>query len=69
VSCRRCTSEKQQEFSVEMNVHFPGQNGLSRPSVMIFPQVVVCLDCGFAEFTVSETELPKLAKGRAAKVQ
>jgi len=39
-------------------MHFPGGlESLDKPLVWAFPQVVVCLDCGFAEFTMRESEL------------
>jgi hypothetical protein len=49
-----------------MNFHFPGYEGLDKPTVWIFPEVVVCLDCGLAELTVPEAELRTLAKGATA---
>jgi hypothetical protein len=49
-----------------MNLHFPGEEGLTKPTVWLFPKVVICLDCGFAEFSVSQTELPQLKNGAAA---
>lgn len=48
-----------------MNFHFPGWEGMEKPTVLVFPEVVVCLDCGFAEFAFPEAELP-LLKDRAA---
>jgi hypothetical protein len=45
-----------------MNIHFPGLEGLDNPPVWIFPEIIVCLQCGFAEFSVPENELRKLAK-------
>ena len=66
MACRQCASDNQQEFGVEMNVHFPGWNGLSRPTLMIFPQVLVCLNCGFAEFSVPKTELGRLVMSKGA---
>jgi len=64
--CKRCSSDHQSEFTSEMNLHFPGYEGLTKPTVWLFPKVVVCLDCGFAEFTVSLTDLPQLEIGDAA---
>jgi hypothetical protein len=60
--CRRCASDNQSQFNAEMNVHFPGREGLDKPTVWIFPEVVVCLACGCAEFTVPETQLHVLAE-------
>jgi hypothetical protein len=42
------------------------KRNLDKPVVWVFPKVVVCLDCGTAEFAVPETELRLLAKGDAA---
>ena len=39
---------------------------IDKPVVWVFPEVVVCLDCGTAEFAVPEAELRQLAKGDAA---
>jgi hypothetical protein len=64
--CKSCASQNQSKFSAEMNIHLPGFNGLEKPTVWIFPEMVVCLDCGFAECTIPESELHKLARGAAA---
>jgi hypothetical protein len=62
MACRRCSSENQRKFSTEMNIHFPGREGLDKPTVWVFPEVTVCLDCGFAEFSVPRAELRTLGK-------
>ena len=49
-----------------MGIHFLGLNDINKPVVWVFPEVVVCLDCGTAEFAVPEAELRQLAKGDAA---
>jgi hypothetical protein len=49
-----------------MNLHFPGFEGLTKPTVWLFPEVRICLECGFAEFTVSQTDLPQLQDADAA---
>jgi hypothetical protein len=64
--CKTCGSIEVKKFNTEINLHFPGYEGLEKPTVFVFPEVVVCLDCGFAEFTVPETELRSLAKGAGA---
>ena len=66
VACKRCSSENQMKFNTEMNVHFSGREGLEKPTVWAFPEIVVCLDCGFAEFVVAETELKALAAGNSS---
>jgi hypothetical protein len=46
-----------------MVVHFPDREGLDKPVVRVFPKLLVCMDCGFTEFAIPETELAELAKG------
>ena len=46
MACKQCSSGDQGKFNVEMNVHFPGYEGLKRPTVWVFPEVVVCLVAG-----------------------
>ena len=58
--CRLCASENQKEFGSEINIHFPGRKGLDEPTVLVFPTLIVCIDCGFTEFTIRETELHRL---------
>jgi hypothetical protein len=59
MSCRVCASENQSGFPAEIAIHLPG---VTTPHVFLFPQVVVCMDCGFTEFSIPETELPRVAK-------
>ena len=65
MSCLLCSSGNQREFTAEVNVHFTGLNNLDKPSVFVFPEVLVCLDCGFSHFATPKTELALLARGRA----
>ena len=65
MSCKSCRSANQSKFSVEMNIHFPGYEGLEKPTVWVFSDVLICLDCGFAEFSVAKSELDELAQGAA----
>jgi hypothetical protein len=66
VTCKSCGLEKHREFTAEIAIHFPGLNGLEKPIVWLFPNLIVCLNCGNAEFAVPESELRVLAKDDAA---
>lgn len=63
MSCKACQSENQRKFSSEINIHFPGLKSLDKPTVWVFPELLVCLDCGFTGFLIEETELRLLAEG------
>ena len=62
MACARCSSDRHKEFSAEINIHFPGREGLDKPTVLLFLGVTVCLDCGLTEFLVPKTELSRLAE-------
>ena len=64
--CKSCLSVNQKKFGGEMGIHFPGLKNFDKPIVWVFPELVVCLDCGTAEFAVPEVELRELVKGDAA---
>jgi len=63
MSCRRCASANLSRFPTEIAIHLPG---LSTPHVFLFPNVVVCMDCGFTEFVILGTELRRLAQADTA---
>jgi hypothetical protein len=63
MSCKSCQSQNQRNFGAEIALHFPGLKDLDKPIVWMFPKALVCLDCGFAEFTVPEEELRMLVRG------
>jgi hypothetical protein len=65
ISCKSCGAVNQKKFSAEMGIHLPDLKDIDKPVVWVFPEVVVCLDCGIAEFAVPEEELRQLAKGDA----
>jgi len=62
VSCRLCGSKKQTTFNSELNIHFPGPENLTKPTVSASPKLLVCLDCGFTEFHIGKTELLRLSE-------
>ena len=64
--CKSCGSVNQSKFSGEIGIHFFGLKNIDRSVVWVFPELVVCMDCGIAEFAVPEAQLHQLAKGDAA---
>ena len=65
MSCKACASKTQKTFNGEVAIHFPGLEGLDQPIVWVFPKLLICLHCGFAEFAVPERELRVLVLGKA----
>ena len=63
MTCKSCGSANLHNFRGEIAIHFPGLKGLDQPIVWVFPELVVCLDCGAAQFDVPEAELRMLRKG------
>jgi hypothetical protein len=45
-----------------MGIQFSGLENIDKPTVWVSPEIVVCLDCGTAEFAVPQAELRVLAK-------
>jgi hypothetical protein len=68
---RLCSNElnmqirKQIKFTAEIAIHFPGLEGLKKPIVWVFPEVVICSHCGKAQFVVPETQLRLLVTEKA----
>jgi hypothetical protein len=63
--CKSCGSNRQKKFTGEIAIHFPGLKGIEKPIVWVFPDVLVCLNCGSAEFAVPEAELRVLVTDEA----
>lgn len=62
--CNSCGSVNRRKFTGEIAIHFPGLKNIDTPAVWVFPELVVCLDCGVTEFAVPQAELRQLAKGQ-----
>ena len=60
--CKSGGSLSKSKFIAEMASCFPGLKNIDKPVEWVFPELVVCLDCGTAEFAVPEAELRQLAK-------
>jgi len=64
--CKACKSENLQNFEGELTASLPDPKGVSVPPVYVCQNVLVCLDCGFAELIIPTSELNSLKKGKAA---
>ena len=65
--CKSCGSENiSNNLTGEIAIHFAGLKNVDAPIVWVFPKLVVCLDCGIAQFAVPEDKLRMLQKGEAA---
>jgi hypothetical protein len=62
MSCQSCHSGEVREYIAEVNIHFPGSQGSTIPTVWVFPKLLVCLDCGAAQFTIPDAERRDLAE-------
>jgi hypothetical protein len=60
--CASCGSENLQKLLGEIAIHFLGLKAIDKPIVWVRPELVVCLDCGIAQFAIPETELRMLRK-------
>jgi hypothetical protein len=55
-------------FASEINIHFRGLANIDNPGVMVFPKVLICLDCGGSRFSTPQAALARLARGAAPGV-
>jgi hypothetical protein len=63
MNCAVCATNNQMEFPAEITIHFRGLKNVAKPGVHVFPKLLVCLDCGSAQFTVPKDGLDRLRKG------
>jgi hypothetical protein len=61
MSCPKCTLGNQVEVSAEMIIHCDGLKNLENSGVLLFPKLLVCVNCGFSQLTVPKTSLALLA--------
>lgn len=57
--CETCGTENSSVFDTEICIHVRGPD-LSRPAIFVFPQLVVCLNCGAAQFNMTDVELNRI---------
>ena len=63
MSCLLCGSANRAEFGGEMLIHFRGLKNLDIPPVWVFPELLICLDCGFSQFAIPKDQLALLTRG------
>jgi hypothetical protein len=63
--CRSCGSENLHKFVGEIAIHSPRKD-IDKPHVYVRTEIVVCLNCGAAQFAIQEAELRLLQKSNAA---
>jgi hypothetical protein len=60
--CNSCGSESLGKFTAEIAIHLPGLKNIAEPAVWVFPEIVVCLGCGTAQFDLPEAKLRELTR-------
>lgn len=59
--CQRCASNDQKKLSAEMAVRQSALQNFDRMGVIfLYHEILVCLACGFTEFTVSNNDCDNL---------
>jgi hypothetical protein len=62
MSCSLCQAQSQVVLSSELNIHLETPDNPTVPSVWVFPNLVVCLHCGFTEFRIGGEELKAISE-------
>ena len=62
--CNSCGSM----YLAEVDIHFPGLRNAGVCPVLVFPELLVCLDCGKTEFMVPKAELDILTNRDTTKL-
>ena len=61
--CASCGSDNLEEFDARLKLHSLPFNGVKKVPVSTNTEIVVCLDCGFAQCALSSTELQLVREG------
>ena len=59
--CSACGSENKRKFASEIAIHLKQATDELTPPVLAFPQLAICMDCGFMEGRIDKNDLPYLA--------
>ena len=66
MACRICASANLQRLTGELSASFPDLKRAVLPPIYVCQEVMVCLDCGYAELFIPVPELDRLKEVRAA---
>jgi hypothetical protein len=61
--CKSCSSSNLRNFSTEIAIHL---KDIGRPHVFVFPEILVCLKCGFTELVIDEEKLRLLTRDKTS---
>ena len=67
MTCSQCGSAKQSALTGEVAIHFAQRQDWHNPMLWVFPKLVICLQCGLAEFSLPNRELQVLALGASVE--
>jgi hypothetical protein len=66
MACKICASANLQRLTGELSASFPDLKRAVLPPIYVCQEVVVCLDCGYAELFIPVPELDRLKQVKAA---
>ena len=69
MSCRLCQSDNQRAFESEINLHHPEVHDVKKLPAVVFPMLLVCLDCGFVEARLASDELRVVIEGVKGRIE
>jgi hypothetical protein len=58
--CRSCASSDLEKLDAKLKLRLPQLNARMSNSIDLAPELLVCLECGSAQFYLSATELQRL---------
>jgi hypothetical protein len=59
VACSSCRSDAVKVFASEINIHFLEPENATK-SILTFPKLLICLNCGLADFLLTGEDLQSL---------
>ncbi len=69
VSCPKCNSESVSTIPAEIRLYRNGPRTLSHPPMYPSPDIKICLDCGWSEFTVPDSFRTAWLKPQPVRVE